>query len=133
MIKYFVILSLLSVAFYPKYILAENYIFMPDSLNANKLSAQKFNKENIDSWLGVDKAAHIAGSCMITVAMSEGLNYLAGYSDNTSKQFGVSVAFSMGLGKEIHDSLQSNNSFSYKDIIADIVGILVGIMLVSVE
>ena len=133
MVKYLIILFLLVVTFQPKHIFAEKYNLTPDSLNLNIVLSQDFNKVKSDSWLGVDKAAHIAGSCMLTVALNEGLHHLAGYSGEKSTQFSMGVTLSLGIGKEIRDSAQPGNKFSFKDIIADIVGIGIGLLLISAE
>jgi uncharacterized protein YfiM (DUF2279 family) len=42
------------------------------------------------------------------------------------------LSFSLGLGKEIYDHRKPSNRFSYKDLTADIVGIVIGVIIVSI-
>ena len=48
---------------------------------------------------------------------------------NKSKTIGVSITFSMALAKELYDNQQENNHFSYKDLTADLAGIILALLV----
>jgi|GEM_PF-402997 len=89
-------------------------------------------REFIDSWFSRDKGLHLAGSLMTTVAISKSLQRFGNKSSTKASYWGVGLTFSLGLGKEIYDHRKPSNRFSYKDLTADIVGIVIGVILVSI-
>ena len=52
-------------------------------------------------------------------------------SRESSVYFSVSFTLSAGLGKEFYDSKTRGGTFSYKDLIADILGIGLGLILAT--
>jgi uncharacterized protein YfiM (DUF2279 family) len=50
-----------------------------------------------------------------------------------TKSIAAGAVFTFGLGKEIYDSHKPNNRFSWKDLTANVFGIVVGIILVSIK
>jgi putative lipoprotein len=89
-------------------------------------------REFIDSWFSRDKGLHLAGSLMTTVAISKSLQHFGNTSSARASYWGVGLSFSLGLGKEIYDHRKPSNRFSYKDLTADIVGIVIGVIIVSI-
>jgi len=53
------------------------------------------------------------------------------FSNQKSQQGTMIFSLSLGLIKEIRDGFKPQNAFSVKDFIADVLGAVVGIMLVS--
>lgn len=79
-----------------------------------------------DDWLAKDKLAHLTVS-MAAVGFSN--HILAFESNNTGGQAragSISFTLSLGLVKEIHDGTKKDNHFSFKDLTADILGIMIG-------
>lgn len=60
-----------------------------------------------DSWTSKDKALHF-GVCFVLAAINP------------------IVAILAAMGKELYDMEQPNNHFCWKDLVADIAGIVVG-------
>ena len=84
-------------------------------------------------WFSYDKGYHFLGSFMITVAAGKSFQKFAGAGDRSSRIWAASLSFSVGLGKEIYDSLQPENHFSYKDLAADVAGIIAGLVVLNNE
>ncbi|MFQ5769904.1 MAG: hypothetical protein ACE5HX_05175 [bacterium] len=76
-----------------------------------------------DSWFGKDKIQHFFASAILTsfgfFIMREPLDS----SENNALYFGSGVSLSFGVGKEIYDWKSKKGHASYKDLVADILGI----------
>jgi len=84
-----------------------------------------------DSWFGRDKVHHFLTSAFLSSVGYYFLYEEQNFSNRISQQGGFCFSFSLGLVKEIRDGLKPTNAFSVKDLIADILGTTVGILLVS--
>jgi uncharacterized protein YfiM (DUF2279 family) len=82
-----------------------------------------------DSWFSRDKGLHLAGTFMTTGFVILSSKRFIRVKAPKDKVMAVSVSFSLSLGKEIYDSGQSNNHFSYKDLTADVAGILIALLV----
>ena len=96
-------------------------MLLPDTL-AKKI-------ENRDEWFSRDKGLHVAGSFISTGLVMMSGNRLLDFEKKKSKIVGVSFTFGLALGKELYDSQQQNNHFSYKDLTADILGIVLAVIV----
>jgi uncharacterized protein YfiM (DUF2279 family) len=106
----------------------------PESLNAYFQSfALRDNKETNDKWLSPDKGYHLIGSLIGTTLVSQ--LSMKGFDTNREKSqvIGVGAVFSLGLAKEFYDSGKQKNKFSWKDLTANGVGIIVGIILLGIN
>ena len=84
-----------------------------------------------DRWLGEDKLQHFFVSAFLT-----GVGYLIvreplRTSENRSVYYGSGFSFSVGLGKEIYDLQSKKGHPSFKDIVADLLGIGVAVLLIK--
>jgi len=89
-------------------------------------SLYEVNKQ--DRWLSEDKFEHIFFSSFLL-----GLSYCLyrnelNKSDASARQVGIGIALSIGISKELYDLADRGNP-SFKDILADIVGIVIGILV----
>ncbi len=87
----------------------------------------------VDRWFGPDKADHFLTSTVLT-----GLGYYAArkelnLSSSASQQSAVVFSLSLGSLKEIYDGLSGTGTASWKDLIADIAGTGLGLIIISVE
>lgn len=101
-----------------------------------KLQPEKFQLQKItftvsDSWFSRDKAHHFLTSAFLTTAGYYYSREQKKFSNFKSQQNGIYFSLSLGMLKEIRDGLKKNNSFSWKDLVADILGTAVGLALVS--
>ena len=84
-----------------------------------------------DKWFARDKLEHLGVSAFLS-----GVSYCVFrdfYYNNqeSSIYFSASLTFSAGLGKEFHDLKTPRGSFSYKDLVADILGIGLGLLIAT--
>lgn len=85
-----------------------------------------------DPWLGPDKALHLGASFLGTVSTQYVLTSKGDMSEDGALPISVSVVLSAGLVKELIDANRQHDPlFSWKDLTADAVGILLAIGLIS--
>lgn len=95
-----------------------------DSL-ADRAQVQ-INEEISDRWIAPDKGLHLLGSMMLTIAGSKTLRQNFGLKSHSSTKWAMGFTFCLGFGKEVRDSTRPHNIFSWKDLTADVLGILIG-------
>ena len=114
-----------------------NFLFANETPKALRSYIKSFGgeekKKTDDRWFSADKGYHVVGSLISTTLI--GQISLRGFdnSKEKSKAIGASTTFTLGLFKEIHDSQKPNNYFSWKDLAANGVGIIVGIILLGIN
>ena len=84
-----------------------------------------------DKWFARDKAHHLMASAFLA-----GFGYYAAkqeinQSRIASQQIAIGFSFSLGLAKEAYDKYGRGGNASAKDIVADIVGITLGMVLIN--
>lgn len=84
-----------------------------------------------DLLFGEDKAKHIVASFILTGAAAYYYRHRQKWSGEKSVAFGAGLTFSMGMAKEIGDLKSNTHFFSWKDLAADLVGIGLGVVLLS--
>lgn len=83
-----------------------------------------------DPWLASDKALHFLAGIAVGVT-GAGLAQSNDFSPCGATSSGVGLAFTIGLGKEWHDSTTTTGTASGRDLLATVVGGLVGAQLVG--
>lgn len=111
---------------------SNNKLIKSDSLSIER---DLLNEKNIitDRWFTVDKGYHLIGSIICTTGISNSCMQFADIKKEKSIQIGAGSTFALGLGKEFWDGRQKDNIFSWKDLSADILGILIGITLLQID
>ncbi len=84
-------------------------------------------------WWAQDKGRHLVGSLISTVFIGKFSQEMLDKNIGDSKMWGAGITFSLGLAKEILDSQKKGNRFSVEDLIADIAGITIGILILGVH
>jgi len=126
-----------SLCFSSSFIILEHDIDgMLTSPSHNHLTAtgQKNDKGKLfgnDSWFGRDKANHLTVSAALV-----GFGYYAtreeiGYGDCAARNSAIGFSLACGIAKEVYDWTSHKGHPSFKDIVADIVGVGVGIVMIS--
>lgn len=82
-----------------------------------------------DSWCERDKLRHFLASAVLTGVIKRKLETMSTLSSNKSTAVAVGFCFSVGATKEIWDLRHKENSASLKDLAADGMGIILGIVL----
>lgn len=83
-----------------------------------------------DPWLATDKALHFFAGVAVGVT-GAGIAQSNGYSPCGATSGGVGLAFSVGLTKEWYDGKSSTGTRSGKDLLATVVGGIIGAQLVG--
>lgn len=106
----------------------------PETLRAYFESfARGEKKTTTDRWISPDKGYHLVGSMISTTLI--GQLSLNGLETTTKKSqvIGAGMTFSLGLVKEFYDARKPQNKFSWKDLAANGVGIILGVILLGID
>jgi uncharacterized protein YfiM (DUF2279 family) len=107
---------------------------IPESLKAYLETFNNGKSQKIeDRWFTPDKGYHVIGSMISTTFI--GQVSIRGFDNSVtkSKAIGAGTTFVLGISKEIYDSSRPNNYFSWKDLTANGVGILIGIIILGLK
>jgi uncharacterized protein YfiM (DUF2279 family) len=91
----------------------------------------KTENKQIDKWWGKDKAKHLLVSAFLAGTCYRIYHNQLHNKKEHSLYFSTGLTLSLGLGKEIYDQTRPQKKFSYKDLIYDILGIGVGLLIVT--
>jgi uncharacterized protein YfiM (DUF2279 family) len=80
------------------------------------------NRKGADKWLGKDKFSHLISSTFIYCWHYEIFYNSCQMDREHSKVLSIGLTEFWGLAKEVYDSKQKNNHFSYKDLVFDTLG-----------
>ncbi len=86
-------------------------------------------KNSEDRWFSRDKGAHFTTSVFLTYWQYNFYHQPLQMKESESLYLSFSITGLLGLLKEVQDSRQKNNYFSYKDLIYDILGCGVGVWM----
>lgn len=100
-------------------------------MSANKLLPDV--KKTYDSWFSPDKGLHLVGSMISTIATTKSIERFGNKKTKQATFVGMGFTLSLGLGKEVWDSRSPKNIFSTKDLFMDVLGTLIGGLLVSLK
>jgi uncharacterized protein YfiM (DUF2279 family) len=99
----------------------------PDSVRVEPISKVPVNR---DAWFAWDKFHHFTTSALLVCSGSAGLNTIES-SRSECLKWAVGFSFSMGLIKEFLDMRKPRNHFCWKDLVADLAGIGLGIWIME--
>jgi uncharacterized protein YfiM (DUF2279 family) len=68
-----------------------------------------------------------------TTGIANSFIQFADIKKDKSVQFSAGLTFAIGVSKEIWDGQKKNNHFSWKDLSANVIGIIVGVILMQIE
>jgi putative lipoprotein len=84
-----------------------------------------------DRWLAWDKVEHFGVSAYLSAISYKIYHDFYHNHKESSLYFSFSLTFSLGLGKEVYDQRRPNGKFSYKDLVADILGVGFGLWIAT--
>ena len=84
-----------------------------------------------DDWLGKDKFDHAIVSAGMVAAEFYFLHQELDVNTARSRQIAAGSALAAGLAKEIYDQVSRRGTPSWKDLLADVVGVGVAVILVT--
>lgn len=115
------------------------FLFLYQISHAENKSEISFLNENeksdtlkiCDKWLAWDKVKHFGVSAYLSAISYKIYHDFYHNHKESSLYFSCGLTFSLGLGKEVYDERRPNGKFSYKDLVADILGIGVGLWIAT--
>ncbi len=84
-----------------------------------------------DKWLGWDKFGHFFISGFLSGSSYSIYHKSFNNDKESSVYFAGTFTLSLGIGKETADMKKPQNKFSYKDLICDLLGISLGLIVAS--
>ena len=122
--KFLVILFFTSLAF------SKNNSFFGD-FNIEVERSKNTNPEVKDDWIAIDKLQHFSYSLLISLGCQYVLVNKMNNTEKSSLPISSAFSFSAGLLKELNDQKGNNGFFSFKDMVANFVGIMVGAIIIN--
>ena len=84
-----------------------------------------------DSWFGYDKVQHFTFSFLWVLSSQYVAVNKFGLDEDEAAPISVGSGAALGLIKEVRDRRQQNNRFSSRDLIADCVGLLCDLAVIT--
>ena len=84
-----------------------------------------------DDWIAIDKVQHFSYSLLISLGCQYVLVNKMNNTEKSSLPISSAFSFSTGLLKELNDQKGKDGFFSYKDMVANFVGIMVGAIIIN--
>ena len=99
--------------------------------SSKDLDNMKNKAERVDKWFAIDKLQHFSYSCLVSLGCQYVLVNKQNNTEEESLPISSALSFSAGLLKELDDNRRKNGFFSWKDMVANAVGIAVAAVIIS--
>ena len=84
-----------------------------------------------DKWFAIDKVQHFSYSCLVSLGTQYVLVNKMGKDETSALPFSLGISFTAGITKEIQDSKSKYGFFSRKDLVANTMGIIFSVIIIS--
>ena len=84
-----------------------------------------------DKWFAIDKVQHFSYSCLVSLGTQYILVNKMGKDETSALPVSLGISFTAGIAKEIQDSKSKNGFFSRKDLVANTMGIIFSVIIIS--
>jgi uncharacterized protein YfiM (DUF2279 family) len=84
-----------------------------------------------DKWFAIDKVQHFSYSCLVSLGIQYVLVNKLGKDETSALPVSLGMSFTAGITKEIQDSKSKNGFFSRKDLVANTMGIIFSVIIIS--
>ena len=84
-----------------------------------------------DKWFAIDKVQHFSYSCLVSLGIQYVLVNKMGKDETSALPVSLGMSFTAGITKEIQDSKSKNGFFSRKDLVANTMGIIFSVIIIS--
>ena len=84
-----------------------------------------------DKWFAIDKVQHFSYSCLVSLGTQYILVNKMGKDEASALPVSLGMSFTAGIIKEIQDSKSKNGFFSRKDLVANTMGIIFSVIIIS--
>ena len=102
-----------------------------DNVNIEIKDSENTNPEVKDDWIAIDKLQHFSYSLLIALGCQYILVNKMNNNEKSSLPLSSAFSFSAGLLKELNDKKGKNGYFSFKDMVANVGGIMVGAIIIN--
>ena len=102
-----------------------------ENLKIEIKDSENTNPEVKDDWIAIDKLQHFSYSLLISLGCQYILVNKMNNTEKSSLPISSAFSFSAGMLKELNDKKGKNGYFSFKDIVANIGGIMVGAIIIN--
>jgi uncharacterized protein YfiM (DUF2279 family) len=86
-----------------------------------------------DPWFGKDKFDHFLGSAFLTTFTYYSARENFGQAHATALNLAGGLTLSLGIGKEIRDQKTKKGMASFRDFVADVLGVGIGLFICHVS
>ena len=122
--------KILVLLFFTSLVFSEDNSFF-ENVNIEIKDSENTNPEVKDDWIAIDKLQHFSYSLLISL----GCQYILVNKMNNTEKYSLPISsafsFSAGMLKELNDKKGKNGYFSFKDMVANIGGIMVGAIIIN--
>ena len=84
-----------------------------------------------DKWFAIDKVQHFSYSCLVSLGTQYILVNKMGKDETSALPVSLGISFTAGITKEIQDSKSKYGFFSRKDLVANTMGIIFSVIIIS--
>jgi len=88
-------------------------------------------QKSTDNWWAKDKLKHFSMAFYLTMSSYYYQNRIFNVNPEKASQRSGLTILSLGIGKELYDHYRPNSFFSVKDLVADLSGVCVGLLLIN--
>ena len=120
----------LVILFFANLVFSKDSSFFSDD-NIEVKRSKNTNPEVKDDWIAIDKLQHFSYSLLISLGCQYVLVNKMNNTEKSSLTISSAFSFSAGLLKELNDQKGKNGYFSLKDMVANVVGIMVGAIIIN--
>ena len=85
-----------------------------------------------DPWIAYDKFLHFSVSASIVLSTQYTFEQKMNYKTQDAMNFSVFISIASGVFKELWDKRQPNGFISKKDILANIAGVILGVLIIKI-
>ena len=102
-----------------------------ENVNIEIKDSENTNPEVKDDWIAIDKLQHFSYSLLIALGCQYILVNKMNNTEKSSLPLSSAFSFTAGLLKELNDKKGKNGYFSFKDMVANVGGIMVGAIIIN--
>ena len=102
-----------------------------ENVNIEIKDSENTNPEVKDDWIAIDKLQHFSYSLLISLGCQYILVNKMNNTEKSSLPISSAFSFSAGLLKELNDKKGKNGYFSFKDMVANVGGIMTGAIIIN--
>ena len=97
------------------------------------LEKKRQNQDRSKIWWAQDKGQHVVAGLYGTALIGQVAYRFTKTSPGDARLIAMGTTVSIGLFKELYDSRKMDNRFSWQDMTANMIGIVIGFVLLGIN